>query len=70
MFSALNKPGNAGIFRKFFICSIFCVIPFAFLFFLCYNSFGFKAIFVSVNVDTGFMETGLFYLRRAAENFS
>ena len=57
-------------FRKVLCYSKFCVNPFAFLFLLCYNNFGFKANLVSVNLDTGFAEPSLFYPRLAAEIFS
>ena len=66
----MDKSENEGILPEVLICSIFYVIPFAFLILLCYNVFGFKANLVSVNLDTGFAEPSLFYPRRAAENFS
>ncbi len=54
----MDKSEKEGVLPEILIWSIFYVIPFAFLFFLCYNVFGFKAILVSVNLDTGFAEPG------------
>ena len=70
MFLVMDKSKTEGVLPEILIWSIFYVIPFAFLCFLCYNNFGFKANLVSVNLDTGFAEPSLFYPRLAAEIFS